>query len=49
MMKKENPIVLTYGDATLRKSDQENFKDGNWLTDNCISFFYEYLTNQFSK
>jgi len=49
MIKKENDILLTYGDATIRKADQDCLKDGNWLNDNCISFYYEYLTNKVAK
>jgi sentrin-specific protease 8 len=39
-----NTIKLTYRSATLRQSDISLFNSGNWLNDQCILFYFEYLT-----
>ena len=50
MIKKQpSPVILTYGDSTLRQTDIECFDDGRWLNDNCLSFYYEYLNNTSNK
>jgi Ulp1 family protease len=36
-------ILLTYGSSTLRQSDINLLKPNNWLNDQIILFFYEYL------
>ena len=39
-------ILLTYQSATIRESDMENLKAGNWLNDQIINFYLEYLTHE---
>ena len=41
-------IVLTYKSATLRKKDISFLNDGNWLNDQVINFYYEYLASNLS-
>jgi sentrin-specific protease 8 len=38
------PILLTYRNTTLRRSDVALFKGTNWLNDTCINFYYDWLT-----
>lgn len=35
-------VVLTYKDTTLFKDDLELLRDGNWINDKIISFYFEY-------
>ena len=42
-------IVLTYKSATLRDKDISFLREGNWLNDQIINFYYEYLTNNIPK
>ena len=42
-MQGSGKIVLTYGDSTLREDDVALLEDGNWLNDNCISFYLEHM------
>uniref|UniRef100_A0A6S8JRZ7 Ubiquitin-like protease family profile domain-containing protein n=2 Tax=Dunaliella tertiolecta TaxID=3047 RepID=A0A6S8JRZ7_DUNTE len=38
-----NDKVLSYGDSCLRKGDADLLKHGQWLNDQVISFWFEYL------
>lgn len=38
-----NPIVLSYHESLLRKSDIQLLKGPSWLNDTLISFYFEYL------
>lgn len=38
-----NPVVLSYHESLLRKSDIQLLKGPNWLNDTLISFYFEYL------
>lgn len=40
----DDPIVLSYHDALLRKSDVDLLDGPHWLNDQIISFFFEYLS-----
>jgi Ulp1 family protease len=35
--------IFTYKSSTLRESDIQLFDSNQWLNDQCINFFYEYL------
>ncbi|CAG5096691.1 Oidioi.mRNA.OKI2018_I69.XSR.g14736.t1.cds [Oikopleura dioica] len=39
-------IVISYHDSVLRQSDLALLSAPNWLNDQIISFFYEYLSNE---
>lgn len=41
-------ILLTYGSATLRNYDIQLVRNNEWLNDQIIIFFYEYLSNKYS-
>ncbi|XP_076368766.1 sentrin-specific protease 8-like [Tachypleus tridentatus] len=45
-MASEGAIVLSYGDTLLRESDVSLLNDGQWLNDNIIAFWFEYLQNE---
>ncbi|KAI9905650.1 hypothetical protein PsorP6_014064 [Peronosclerospora sorghi] len=36
--------VLNYHDVQLYESDVTLFRNGQWLTDNAINFYFQYLT-----
>ena len=40
-----DPIILSYHDSTIRKSDLSTLEDQNWLNDPIISFWLEYMQN----
>ena len=40
-----DPIVISYHDSVLRQSDLALLSAPNWLNDQIISIFYEYLNN----
>ena len=40
-----DPIILSYHDTTIRKSDLYTLEDQIWLNDPIISFWFEYLQN----
>lgn len=42
-------IVLSYHDYLLRSSDVSLLKKNEWLNDNIIGFYFEYLQQQFTK
>jgi len=42
----EGTAVLSYHDTLLRNSDIALLADGQWLNDNIISFWFEYLENE---
>lgn len=42
-------IKLTYGSATLRQKDIDLYEPGQWLNDQCILFYFEYLTRKVEK
>ncbi|XP_069696681.1 sentrin-specific protease 8 [Periplaneta americana] len=39
----DNPVVLSFHETLLRKSDIELLDGPHWLNDNIISFYFEYL------
>jgi len=39
----EDPVVLSFGDSLIRSSDLTILDSNSWLTDNIISFFFEYF------
>ena len=39
----DNPVYLTYHEATIYKNDLNFLNDGAWLNDHIILFMYEYL------
>ena len=39
----DNPVYLTYHEATIYKNDLHFLNDGAWLNDHIILFMYEYL------
>ena len=41
----EGAVLLTYKSCTLRSSDILNLNNYCWLNDQCINFYYEYLSN----
>ena len=43
--KMTDSIVISYHDSVLRQSDLALLSAPNWLNDQIISFFYEYLNN----
>ncbi|TNV75978.1 hypothetical protein FGO68_gene1184 [Halteria grandinella] len=43
MESKSKQILVSLGSAVLRQSDIDNFQDGYWLNDSCITFYYEHL------
>jgi len=45
-MEFENKIVVTYGDTTLHQSDVDLLEGDNWVNDNIIAFYFEWLTNE---
>ncbi|XP_968466.2 sentrin-specific protease 8 [Tribolium castaneum] len=45
----KDPIVLSYDESLLRKSDVELLQGPHWLNDNIISFYFEYLKNTFKQ
>lgn len=42
-------IVLSYHDALLRRSDLDLLKSTDWINDNLIEFWFEYLSNDAYK
>ena len=42
-------IVVSYYDAVLRQSDVALLSAPNWLNDQIVSFFFEYLRNDHFK
>ena len=40
-----DPIILSYHDTTIRKSDLYTLEDKIWLNDPIISFWFQYLQN----
>lgn len=42
-------ILLTYFSATLRQEDVMLVSPGNWLNDQVILFYFEYLTNNYRR
>ena len=44
-----DPIVLSYHDVCLRKSDLETLQGRNWLNDAIISFMFEYYQQETYK
>ncbi|RZC32768.1 sentrin-specific protease 8 [Asbolus verrucosus] len=45
----KDPIVLSYDESLLRKSDVDLLHGPYWLNDNIISFYFEYLKNTFKS
>ena len=45
----KDPVVLSYDESLLRKSDVELLHGPYWLNDNIISFYFEYLKNTFKN
>lgn len=45
----DDPIVLSYHDALLKKSDIDLLEGPNWLNDQIISFYFEYLSQDVYK
>lgn len=44
-MASEGEIILEYHNTLLRKTDVESLNAAQWLNDNIISFWFEYLEN----
>lgn len=44
-----DPVVLSYENSLLRQSDVELLNIPNWLNDNIIAFWFEYLENDVYK
>ncbi|KFM57522.1 Sentrin-specific protease 8, partial [Stegodyphus mimosarum] len=44
-----DPVVLNYENCLLRQSDVQLLNPPNWLNDNIISFWFEYLENDVYK
>jgi len=44
-----DPLFVTYQDVSLYNSDLELLNGFNWLNDNIIAFYYEYLANETFK
>jgi sentrin-specific protease 8 len=46
-----DPILVSYHDSIVRKSNLETLDNSNWLDDNIITFAFEYLQyeSKFSK
>lgn len=44
-----DPSLITYHDVTLHSSDIQLLNAPNWLNDNLISFYFEYLTYEVFK
>lgn len=44
-----DPVVLTYENSLLRKSDVDLLNAPNWLNDIIIAFWFEYLENESYK
>lgn len=42
-MDNNNPVVLSYHESLLRRSDVDLLRGPNWLNDTIISFYFEYL------
>ena len=42
-------ILLTYHSSTLRQADITLFNSGNWLNDQCLLFYFEYLSTTSSS
>ena len=42
-----DPVVLSFNDSLLRKSDVELLNDAQWLNDNIIGFAFEYVCHVF--
>jgi len=40
-------VLLTYYSATLRQYDLNFLEDGQWLNDQLINFYLEYLTHKY--
>lgn len=49
MGKHNDDLVLSYGDAFLRKSDLSSLEPGKWLTDAVITFSFEYFEKEAFK
>jgi sentrin-specific protease 8 len=43
----KDPIILSYDESLLRKSDLDLLHGPHWLNDNILSFYFEYLKNTF--
>lgn len=41
-----DPVVLSYHDSLLHRSDLDLLNDGNWLNDRIIGFLYEFFENE---
>ncbi|KAJ1812278.1 hypothetical protein LPJ56_003942, partial [Coemansia sp. RSA 2599] len=39
-------VLFSYHDTTLFATDPLTLRDGNWLNDSIISFYFEYLANE---
>ncbi|GAB6028276.1 hypothetical protein CHUAL_002456 [Chamberlinius hualienensis] len=39
-----DPVVVSFGDALIRLSEWKGLSKKGWLTDNIISFFFEYMS-----
>lgn len=48
-MSSVDPVVLNYENCLLRQSDVELLNAPNWLNDNIIAFWFEYLENDVYK
>ncbi|RWS28647.1 sentrin-specific protease 8-like protein [Leptotrombidium deliense] len=48
-MTSEDDIVLSYCDTLLRKSDVALLNKGQWINDNLIAFWFDYLENEVYK
>ncbi len=42
-------IILSYHDSLLRKSDCKLLRGNQWINDNIIEFYFEYLSNDLFK
>lgn len=42
----EDDKILSYHDVLLRQTDLDTLEPGNWLNDQIIAFYLEYLTQQ---
>lgn len=45
----DDPIVLSYHDSLLKQSDVDLLSGPNWLNDQLISFYFEYLSQDVYK
>ena len=42
----DTDVVVSYGDVVLRRRDALTLMDGEWLNDQVITFFLEYLKRE---